>query len=415
MSVRWITDALGTAPWPAADAGDAVRIDVRMLRDGPGNTLEALMPVLEKAQTALDSGQRAVLCCDHGISRSNAVAAAVLSRQRGCTYSQAVQTVVAATAETGLKVRLVADLARLLESPTSHTGQGRSYILGSDSLLGRALVQGLGPARLCGQDTGDLLLRNPALLHAELIAKEVGTVVMVWHPARLDTNQAAGELIAILRNVLEACAVAGCRLLFRSGFQVFSGGPHPGLCEFTEAATPCPAGADGDALYLAERLLEQYRERDGLRALVLRMPRIYGPGDTQPGLLNTLCRSALSGKPILTHAYENGVPAMDLLHVDDAAALVTACLDRGCEGVLHAAPSAGIAVPDLARLLVSLADSPSIVGHITVADVWRAVRLSASPDSLPRDWQPSVPLKDGLAELLHSMKDSNPPSASHTP
>ena len=105
MTIRWITDQLGTSPWKEELFDNPFTVvDVRLLRDASGNSPEL---VLEKITTAVDNlndGKRVVICCDHGISRSKAIAACVLSKLKSIGLEEALQQVISATGETGIKV-----------------------------------------------------------------------------------------------------------------------------------------------------------------------------------------------------------------------------------------------------------------------------------------------------------------------
>ena len=82
MTVRWITPILATATWEEGRSArpDAL-VDVRSLRDGSGNSPVILRQKIGEIETHLRAGRRTLICCDHGKSRSNAIAAAALARR----------------------------------------------------------------------------------------------------------------------------------------------------------------------------------------------------------------------------------------------------------------------------------------------------------------------------------------------
>jgi len=79
--IRWIIpEKLGTAAH-ISDIGDVANIlDVRDLVDRSGNSAEIIKSKIDKALAFLEAGKKVIVCCDYGISRSNAIAAGILSK-----------------------------------------------------------------------------------------------------------------------------------------------------------------------------------------------------------------------------------------------------------------------------------------------------------------------------------------------
>lgn len=79
--IRWITPFLGTAPAGSTDIEpDTGIVDVRDLVDKSGNDPRSVRAKIEQGVALLDEGRRVVVCCDYGVSRSNSIAAGILSR-----------------------------------------------------------------------------------------------------------------------------------------------------------------------------------------------------------------------------------------------------------------------------------------------------------------------------------------------
>lgn len=95
--------------------------------------------------------------------------------------------------------------------------------------------------------------------------------------------------------------------------------------EVDEASPPQPATANGEVLVLAERLVLDAASR-GLRAAVLRLSGLYGPGRT--GVADRVRSGQLALGP--------GDDAwMNFCHLDDATAFVLAALDGARAGAVH--------------------------------------------------------------------------------
>lgn len=407
--IRWITEFLGTAPWEMSpQAGTDGIVDVRLLRDGAGNSPELVRRKVAEAAGHLSAGRRVVLCCDHGISRSNAMAAAVLAGHKGIPYSEALRCVIRATGETGIKIDLAADLREIMQDGQDTASGKAMFVLGADGVIGCAVRSAFGnPGGPTRAEDVQALINTPVLLEATLSEAAAGMVLLFWHPPRLDTNLAAGQLVTGLRNVLEVCRVRKAGLVFLSGQQVFSGLKGDGPVKCAENDEPSPEGAAGDGLYLAEDLIRQYVARHGLAALIVRPSHIYGVGDERPGFLANFIRKALAGETIETHVFQNSAPRVDLLHASDLAQAVMRAVGLGLTGVLHVASGTPIATDALARMIIQTAGSTSGVSAVEMPGRCSQAQLDASLARETLAWRPAVGLQEGLSELIRH-------SASHT-
>jgi len=138
--IRWITEQLGTSPWREELAsGHIAIVDVRVLRDAAGNSPSLIKEKITEARDYLNRGRRVVICCDFGISRSNAIAAAVLAEDTGVSLGEGLLQVIHATGETGIKIDFVEDLRRAIGITDYKRVHNRVFILGREGFFGRAI------------------------------------------------------------------------------------------------------------------------------------------------------------------------------------------------------------------------------------------------------------------------------------
>ena len=104
--IRWIHPRLGTAPATEVRLPH-VLVDVRDLVDRDGNFVAEVAQKIARGVEALALGQTVVVGCDLGISRSNAVAAGILSRTKNLQFVEALRQVQQATGEGDIKVPLL--------------------------------------------------------------------------------------------------------------------------------------------------------------------------------------------------------------------------------------------------------------------------------------------------------------------
>src|SRR5581483_1712461 len=85
-----------------------------------------------------------------------------------------------------------------------------------------------------------------------------------------------------------------------------------------------------------------------------RFSPIYGPGGDRPRLIRTFAEAIAGRRSVVTHRYQNGVPALDLLHVDDAVSALAAVLRTNSIGSFHFGTGRLIETPAIAELLSRL-------------------------------------------------------------
>ena len=144
--IRWINEKLGTAP--ASDQSittEVVVLDVRDLVDKFGNSPAATKEKIEQGLTLLRQGDKVVVCCDYGISRSNAIAAGILSRYSGISLNQAIKQVIHATGEQEIKLEPLRSVRAALQDGDAGIVDDAPRILltGGSGFIGQGLLREL--------------------------------------------------------------------------------------------------------------------------------------------------------------------------------------------------------------------------------------------------------------------------------
>ncbi|MBU1003189.1 MAG: NAD(P)-dependent oxidoreductase [Proteobacteria bacterium] len=391
--ICWITERLGTAPFSSVLPEGAVRVDIRELVDRGGNPAEELLGRTDAALEALESGWRVLLCCDHGISRSNAMAALVLALAEGLSFSVAVRRVLDATGDAEMHLDMLGT-ARAAYARRSGEAEIRRddscwLLTGGQGYLGSALRRAAPPGvRIAAPSHGELdLLRGSAGLDLFVRDHGVSRILHFATPRVGNVNSALGESLVMLRNVLDTCAANGASLLLPSRWEVFSGDEGTRI-EADEERPLRPKGILGDTKFLLETLAQEYAQRSGLEVTILRSGLVYGRGGG-PNFMQGFVRRALGGGPIVTHAYRNGPPALDLLHQDD---WVRACLsllkDGAGGGVYHCGSGRLVQTHDVALGIATALSSPSRVEAVRIDDVTANVLLVSEKLNRATGWTP---------------------------
>ena len=115
--IRWISDRIGTAGWTETEDGAGyVRLDVRILADGTGNAADTMIRLLNSGAKVLQGGGKLVVACHFGISRSNAVAAGILSLVNREPLHQSLTRVTQATGEQQMHSGVIRTVEEALRS-----------------------------------------------------------------------------------------------------------------------------------------------------------------------------------------------------------------------------------------------------------------------------------------------------------
>ncbi|MBS0455862.1 MAG: GDP-mannose 4,6-dehydratase [Proteobacteria bacterium] len=173
-----------------------------------------------------------------------------------------------------------------------------------------------------------------------------------------------------------------------------------------------PTSVYGATKLAQEHVLSAWAQAVGVRASVLRMQNVYGPGQSlgnpYTGIVPLFCQIARAGNSI--PVYEDGAIVRDFVCVDDVARAIFAAIDADIQ---HTAPiDIGSGTPttilQLAQWIARRygAPAPTITGQYRHGDVRQAcARIDAARAHL--GWQPHVRLDAGL-ERLCAWIDAHP-------
>ena len=406
MTIRWITDRLGTAPASIiAESEDLKLLDVRSLVDKGGNPVSAVKEAVEHGVAVLARGSRLVVGCDYGISRSNAIAAGILSRSSGRRLDDCLREVLARTGGAEIKLEMI-DIVRSAVEPhdARKAGDGATLLTGGSGFLGAAVARVLRKhgAKIVSPTRSEIdILRDRALLALKMSEAGVDCVIHLANPRVYTSNIALGETLTMLRNVMEACVRTGATLIYPSGWEVYSGYRASEL-RVNESTPLCAKGPYGDTKFLAEILIEKFRNEEGLECGLLRFGPVYGPGSERPKFLHTFIEKALAGKPISTHVYRNGRAALDLLHVDDAVDAIARLSHKRVSGNFNIGTGVLTETRTIAEWMLSHAGREGEVEEIKIDDDVARISIDASRASRELGWRPTRNLKDEIHKLFQS-------------
>lgn len=404
MSIRWITDKLGTAPGAEVVGRSDLRIvDVRDLVDKGGNRAEAVRAKIEQGAAYLAVGEITVVCCDYGISRSNAVAAGILAKHEQITLEAAVRRVQDATGEAEIKLEPLG-MVRAALGGVDPAPDPRSVIMtGGTGFLGTALQRRLRDEFTVvapGRTVIDIERGSTAV---DMLATEssAGVLVHLANPRVYTSNVALGQSLTMLRNVIDVCLSRNITLVYLSGWEVYSG--YAGDLHVDESTPVFAKGPYGETKHLAEIMIDHLRRTSGLSCAMIRSSPVYGTGSTRPKFIHTFLEKAQRGDPITTHRYRNGDPALDLLHIDDLVEAITRVVATGFTGDLNIGSGVTTSTRDVARMVIETTGSRSELGSVAIDADTPRISMNWSRAEKELGWRPSIGLNAGLGSLISEL------------
>ena len=413
--IHWITERLGTAAWsPAHLPPDISHIDVRDLLDKAGNAASEVRSKIDQALDCLRRGERVVVCCDYGMSRSNAIAAGILAMHDAIGLEEAIRRVLLATGEKAIKIEVLSAVRRAVgEGEASHrseTAKGRLLVTGASGFIGSAVIRDLmRKYDVLTPTHQEIDLKSDTVL-LDILVKEkgIGTILHLANPKVYTTNESLGAALVMLKNVLDVCVENSLFFLYLSGWEIYSG-YHAKELRADEALSPRPGGTYGEAKFLSEKLIEQYCTQYGLTYTLLRSSPVYGPGSDRPRFIWNFLHKAVRNEVLVAHRYINGFPTLDLLHVDDLRKAICSALEHRPGGAINLGTGVATSTTDVARLIVELVGSKSKIQHLEVEGYASNIVMDIRRAGALLGWHPAVELTQGLGALVQSALETKTP------
>lgn len=270
------------------------------------------------------------------------------------------------------------------------------------------------PGRDAGGDTRPVDLADLAAARTAVAAAvaDLGPETVVFHLAgfanasicRTDPPGAFAANVTATVNVLEACRAAGLsRVVFPSTALVYG---LSVLLPMHEDAALAPRSIYAASKAAAEALLAGYAADCGFSVDVARLGNVYGPGGPAEAVVPTLLQQILGEGRVHLRTL---APVRDFVHRDDVADGLIRLAEAGREPGLRVYNlSSGVAT-SIARLAEMARDA---VGHAlppveTEPGTRHDDRIVLDIERLRArtGWVPSIPLADGLQQILRVLGD----------
>lgn len=284
-------------------------------------------------------------------------------------------------------------------------------IFGASGFVGGVLAESLAADHgfnVQGFSSRDADLRDAAQVRAlsrRLPPHSVWVVASAISPDRgvppLDVLMAN---VAMARNLAEVLAEnRAAQVCFLSSIDVY--GREGVALPISESSPIRPSGYYAISKYTSELIMAEACREAGIPLAVLRLPGVYGPGDTHHGPVASFLRATFAREGITVHG--NGQQRRDLLYVRDLPRIVSCIVHERAEGLFNAVTGLSVSLNEMLEIIAGLAERKLPVTYNVAA---RQVDLCFEESLLVRRF-PSVrltPLEKGLREtyacLLNSVR-----------
>lgn len=407
--VRWINDYIGTAAWKdVAHSNDLHLLDVRNLVDKSGNKLTEVRDKISEGLKLLRTKEKIVVCCDFGMSRSNSIAAGIIAKKESINFFDAVNLVIEKTGEKEIKISMLDTVQTALGNDLLvNSNQGKTLVTGGSGFLGTHLYK-----ILYGNDLGSRcifvsskeinLLNDGVALNFFCKKHHIQKIIHLANPKIYTTCISFGHTLVMLKNVLDVCIQNKLKLIYASSWEVYSGYKTTGLL-LNENAKLNPGSTYGQSKMLCENLIKHYNEELNLKSVVLRISPIYGSGADKPKCIWNFAEKAKKNQNVDTHLYLNGLPTMDLLNIEDACQAILKAAQYEGDGIFNIGSGKAITTRELAETIIKLLNSDSLVKHTKLDLTTNNITLDITKTKRILDWEPNIPVKEGLIMLLENM------------
>ncbi len=248
-----------------------------------------------------------------------------------------------------------------------------------------------------------------AALAAELGPDVPLVHLAAWHPEATAASSIDDRRCLIEVNVmgtmrmLEAVRVSGAKaVVYASTFEVY--GIPSGHQPVTEDSGTHPFSDYGATKLAGEDHLFACVTEQGIRAIALRMPAIYGPGERVARALPNFLRSAARGER--PRIYGDGSDRRDELHAQDAALSIERALVANGSGIYNVSDGQPHSIVELARTAMQVADMDGEPEFHPANKTRFDFHMGIDKNKAELGFEPKVALTDGMRQELRWMRAS---------
>lgn len=408
--MRWLNNSVATGAYQevfaqyGADTSFHI-LDVRNLVDKSGNNIHEIQLKIKEGVNALSANKKLIVCCDYGMSRSNAIAIGIISKTTSISFSEAVEVARQKIDETGLKIEVLNTVLNAINTSTNDNKVNinkKIWITGAHGFIGKSITSIFTDETQIFTTSSSKINLLSDTLKADLFIKEneISHVIHLATPKIYTTNRSLGDTLLMLKNVLDICRSNNLHLIFLSTWEVYSGYQSSGLL-VNENTPLLPKGTYGETKWLCEKLIQSYIANYNLPCTIIRSSPVIGIGSDKPKFIYNFIQKALLNEPIWAHLYKNGSPALDLISITDLAEAIKLLIINNCIGAYNVGSGKLVTTKEVAETICLLTNSSSQIHYTTINDFAANIHMDFSKIS-KMGWQPCISYAQELTNMIHN-------------
>lgn len=402
--ISWITNDIATGPYAfvQTNVGKNVKVvDVRSMVDKFGNSSVLIVAKIREAISYLEKDQKIIICCDYGISRSNSIAAGVISKHNKISFNKALGTVINATGQKQIKIEVVNEVRKAIDAEVDDRQQSslsKVYVTGLSGYIGRNFKSRFSAEfEIAGSGKNIDILQGGIELDLAVRNQKSNWLVHMANPRIVNTNQSMGEAVTMMKNVLDVCTANNTSLLFISSLDIFRG--HDEVLNNVSLVKKIPSGINGETKLICEQMIDQCKSKYGFKVAIVRAGHIFGNNDLKPNFLHNYMDKAQANNTISVHSYLNGSPVVNLIHVKDLVKILGSIIQNGVYGVFNVAGPEDLTTQQIAEKIIKKTQSKSdIEVHHLNEKISNIMFGEIKADSLY--YQPKITVDHYLDEII---------------
>jgi UDP-glucuronate decarboxylase len=408
--MKWLTSEIATGAYEKVinntpEMCDLI-FDVRDLVDKSGNSLAYIGRKIDDGVEFLRKKKRIVVCCDYGMSRSNSIAVGIMMKFYDIDFSSAVNLLKQTVDEEDVKVEMLNTVYSALFTATNEPKDRKNILMtGGSGFLGREVIKIVEKKQQVFSPGSKEINLLTDVLSLDLQVKKfnIDTIAHLANPKIFTTNKSLGDTLVMLKNILDVCRINNVKLVFLSGWEIYSAYISTGL--YADEQLPANAkGTYGETKWLCEELIRQYAVNYDLKYQIIRSGPVYGASGEKPKFIYNFIEKASSDKEIITHRYKNGFPTLDLIYITDFAEIISKCIESDYNGELNIGSGTPLSTNDIAHLIKKKLNSKSVISFAEIDEFAPNIIMNASAIERIFNWRPKVTIETGLEQVINEYK-----------
>lgn len=129
-----------------------------------------------------------------------------------------------------------------------------------------------------------------------------------------------------------------------------------------------------------------------------------GVGSDKPKFIYNFINKIKQSQRIVTHHYNNGLPALDLLYIDDLVAAVERTVSSGFSGNLNIGTGVATSTHKIAEIMRELLSGQSEIDATLIESDTACIAMVAGKAQVKLGWKSTIGIEQGLQLILSNLK-----------